>query len=59
MMKIQNYLSYIVKNTSLIINEIYDLDMNPVEIANRSDEILYIRIDDNIKKDYMIRRLKK
>ena len=50
---------YDEENTSLIINEIYDLDMNPVEIANRSDEILYIRIDDNIKKDYMIRRLKK
>ena len=45
-------------NTKHIIKEIYDLEMNPVEIANRSDEILYIRLDDNIKKDYMIRRLK-
>ena len=45
-------------NTKHIIKEIYDLEMNPVEIANKSDEILYIRIDDEIKKDYMIRRLK-
>ena len=45
-------------NTPFIIKEIYDLEMNPIEIANRSDEILYIRIDEEIKKDYMIRRIK-
>ena len=32
--------------------------MNPIEVANRSDEILYIRINEEVKKDYMIRRVK-
>ena len=45
-------------NSKFVINEIYDLEMNPIEIANRSDEILYVRIDEEVKKDYMIRRIK-
>ena len=40
------------------MEEIYDLDLNPIEIANRSDEILYIKINKKVKKDYMIRRVK-
>jgi len=49
---------YDKENSKFIIKEIYDLEMNPIEIANRSDEILYIRIEEEVKKDYMIRRVK-
>ena len=45
-------------NISFKINEIYDKDMQPIEIANKSDEIIYIKIDEDIKRDYMIRRIK-
>lgn len=46
------------ENSKFIIKEIYDLEMNPIEIANRSDEVLYIKIEEEVKKDYMIRRIK-
>lgn len=49
---------YDKENSSFEIKEIFDLDMNPIEVANRSDEVLYIRIEEEVKKDYMIRRIK-
>ena len=49
--------TYDNQNFNFIINEVYDKDMNKIEIANRSDEILYIKIDKEVKKDYMIRRV--
>ena len=49
---------YDKENSSFEIKEIFDLDMNPIEVANRSDEVLYIRIEEEVKKDYMIRRVK-
>ena len=50
--------TYDNQNFNFIIEEVYDQDMNKIEIANRSDEILYIKIDKEVKKDYMIRRVK-
>ena len=49
---------YDKENSNFEIKEIFDLDMNPIEVANRSDEVLYIRIEEEVKKDYMIRRIK-
>ena len=31
---------------------------NPIEIANKSDEIVYVKCNEFVKKDYMLRRLK-
>ena len=50
--------TYDNQNFNFIIEEVYDQDMNKIEIANRSDEILYIKINKEVKKDYMIRRVK-
>ncbi len=49
---------YDQKNSSFVVKEIYDNLMNRIEIANRSDEVLYIRIEEEVKKDYMLRRKK-
>ena len=45
-------------NSKFIIEELYDKDMNPIEIANKSDEIVYVKCNEFVKKDYMLRRLK-
>ena len=49
---------YDENNSKFILKELYDKDMNPIEIANKSDEIVYVRCDEFVKKDYMLRRVK-
>ena len=49
---------YDENNSKFIIEELYDKDMNPIEIANKSDEIVYVKCNEFVKKDYMLRRLK-
>ena len=49
---------YDENNSKFIIEELYDRDMNPIEIANKSDEIVYVKCNEFVKKDYMLRRLK-
>lgn len=45
-------------NSTFVLKELFDKDMNPIEIANKSDEIVYVRCNEFVKKDYMLRRVK-
>lgn len=46
------------ENSKFVLRELFDKDMNPIDIANKSDEIVYVRCNEFVKKDYMLRRVK-
>ena len=44
-----------IKTFKYKINEIYDINNNPINIANHPEQILKIKIDKEIYKDYILR----